>query len=397
MKSIGGSYRSGRLHPHILPVLVWLAAAVSVGMLFHHRSQRFEVLGIAQGNVREIAATCTGRLKSVPVQLFEEVHRGDVVAIINTVLDNEHLEAELATTSAEVQHLQAELAHTQEALLAEAANLETDRIVAQRRFSVDVENARLHVLELKTLLETDRMTLEDLQLNNQIFITRNISDQNDVAHYERQKMKVEYNVLAKKIEENEHLLAQAESDLEHARQRHDEFARRQLHPPPVDSALEVIRRAIKVQEQRMEELLARRTELVLKSPIDGVVSQILRRPVRRTGEGVVRQMMLREGEAVLEGDPILTVAESKTSEVIAWVKGERLGWVREGMTVELIKENKPAQIANSQVTYVGPIMEVMPQQLWAIPDIPEWGRPMLIPIPPGLNLIPGETVGVRGL
>jgi multidrug resistance efflux pump len=396
MKRIG-SYRTGRLHPHILPVLVWLVAAVGVGMLFHHRSQRFEVLGIAQGNVREIAATCTGRLKSVPVQLFEEVRKGDVVAIIDTVLDDEHLEAELATTSAEVQHLQAELAHTQQRLVAEAANMETDRIAAQRRFSVDVENARLRVLELKTLLETDRITLEDLQLDNQIFITRNLSDQNDVAHYERQKMKVEYNVLAKKIEENEHLLAQAESDLEQARQRQDEFAQRQLQHPPVDSALEVLRRAIKVQEQRVEELLARRVALVLKSPIDGVVSQILRRPVRRTGEGVVRQMLLREGEAVLEGDPILTVAEGKPSEVIAWVGGERLGRVREGMTVELIKENEPAQIVSSQVTYVGPIMEVIPQQLWAIPDIPQWGRPMLIPIPPGLKLIPGEMVGVRGL
>jgi multidrug resistance efflux pump len=396
MKRIS-SYRSGRLHPHTLPVLIWLVAVVGVGVLFHHRSQRFEVLGIAQGEVREIAATCTGRLKSVPVQLFEEVRKGDVVAVIDTVLDNEYLEAELATVSAEIQHLQAELVHTQETLLAEAANLETDRIVAQRRFSVDVENARLRVLELKTMLETDRIMLEDLQLNDQIFITRNLSDQNDATHYERQKMKVEYNALAKKIEENEHLLAQADSDLEQARQRRDEFAQRQLEYPAMDSALEVIHRAIKVQEQRMEELSARRVALVLKSPIDGVVSQILRRPVRRTAEGVVRQMLGRAGEAVLEGDPILTVANSKSSEIIAWVGGEHLGRVREGMVVKLIKENEPAQIASSQVTYLGPIMEVMPQQLWTIPDIPQWGRPMLIPIPPGLKLIPGETVGIRGL
>ncbi len=396
MKRISG-YRSGRLHPHVLPVLIWLVAAVGVGVLFHHRSQRFEVLGIAQGEVREIAATCTGRLKSVPVQLFEEVRKGDVVAVIDTVLDNEYLEAELATVSAEIQHLQAELVNTQETLLAEAANLETDRIAARRRFSVDVENARLRVLELKTMLETDRIMLEDLQLNDQIFMTRNLSDQDDTTHYERQKMKVEYNALAKKIEENEHLLAQADSDLEQARQRRDEFAQRQLEYPAMDSALEVIHRAIKVQEQRMEELSARRVALVLKSPIDGVVSQILRRPVRRTAEGVVRQMIGRAGEAVLEGDPILTVANSKSSEIIAWVGGEHLGRVREGMVVKLIKENEPAQIASSQVTYLGPIMEVMPQQLWIISDIPQWGRPMLIPIPPGLKLIPGETVGIRGL
>lgn len=396
MEKISG-YRGGRLSQHIVPVLIWLVAVTAVTGLFYHRSQRFEVLGMAQGEVREIAATCTGRLKSVPVKLFQEVHKGDVLAVIDTVLDNEHLEAELQTVSAEIQQLQAELIHTQETLLAEMANLETDKIAAQRRFTVDVENARLRVLELKTEIETDRIMLEQLQLDSQISMVRNLSDQNDTAYYERKKMKAEYETLAKKIEETEQLLAQAENDLQQARQRSDEFASRQTERPVIDSALNVIHSAIKVQEQRMQELLARRTALVLKSPIDGVVSQVLRRPVRRTGEGVVRQMFGTEGEAVLEGDPILTVASSESSEVIAWVSGEQLGRVKEGMTVQLIKETEPAQIASSQVAYLGPIMEVLPQRLWMVPDIPQWGRPMLIPIPPGLKLIPGETVGVRGL
>lgn len=391
------SYRGGRLSQHIVPFMIWLIAVAAVTGLFYHRSQRFELLGMAQGEVREIAATCPGRLKSVPVRLFQEVRKGDVLAVIDTVLDNEHLEAELTTVSAEIQYLQAELVHTQETLLAEAAGMETDRIAAQRRFAVDEENARLRVLELKATIETDRIMLEDLQLNSQIFMTRNLSDQDDAAYYERQKMKVEHDALAKKIEENGRLLAQAESDLRQAQQRRDEFVSRQQERPVLDSALGVIRSAIKVQEQRMEELLARRAALVLKSPIDGVVSQVLRRPVRRTGEGVVRQMLGKEGEAVLEGDPILTVAGSESSEVIAWVSGEYLGRVSEGMTVELIKETEPAQIASSQVAYLGPIMEVMPQQLWMVPDIPQWGRPMLIPIPPGLKLIPGETVGIKGL
>ena len=396
MERISG-YRGGRLSQHIVPVLIWLVAVTAVAGLFYHRSQRFEILGMAQGEVREIAATCTGRLKSVPVKLFEQVHKGDVLAVIDTVLDNEHLEAELDVVSAEIQHLRAELIHTQQTLLAEAANMETDKIAAQRRFAVDVESARLRVLELKAEIETDSVMLEDLQLDSQISMVRNLSDQNDTAYYERKKIKVEYDALAKKIEDNERLLAQAESDLQQARQRRDEFEARQPESPVVDSALNVIHSAIKVQEQRMQELLARRTALVLKSPIDGVVSQVLRRPVRRTSEGVVRQMLGSEGEAVLEGDPILTVASSNSSEVIAWVSGEQLGRIKEGMTVQIIKETEPAQIASSQVTYLGPIMEVLPQRLWVVPDIPQWGRPMLIPIPPGLKLIPGETVGVRGL
>ena len=196
------SFQSGRLRLHVLPVLVWLGVMACVVVLFRHRSQRFEILGIAQGQVRQVAASCTGRLKSVPVQLFQEVRKGDTVAVIDTVLDNEHLQAQLDTASAEIQRLTALLLPTQEIMLAEAANLETNWIADNRRFSVDVENTRIRILELKTLIETDRIMLEDLELNRKIFITQNISDQNDATLYELQRTKVERNALAKKIEES---------------------------------------------------------------------------------------------------------------------------------------------------------------------------------------------------
>ncbi len=391
------SYRSGRLHPHVLPVLVWLVAVVGVGVLFHHRSQRFEILGMAQGQVRQVASTCTGRLKSVPLELFQEVKKGDIVAIINTVLENEHLEGELAMARAKIQRLAAELVHTQETFVAEAANLESDRTEAQRRFYVDVENARLRVLELKTQLETNRIMLEDLELNTKIYLTQNFSDQNDVVYYALQKMKIERSMLAKKIEENERLLVQAKSDSEQARQRRDEFVQRQLQHPPLDSALEVIRRAINVQEQQVEMLLARSEPLVLRSPIDGIVIQVLGRPrdvaLRRPGELVVR----RAGEVVLPGETILTIAEAEPREIIAYASPKQLGLVRGGMAVQLVKNTEPAQIANSRVAHLGATLERMPECLWEIPNTPQWGHPMLIEIPLGMRLRAGEIVGIRGL
>jgi len=161
--------------------------------------------------------------------------------------------------------------------------------------------------------------------------------------------------------------------------------------------LEVTRRAVEVQEREIDRLLARREPLVLTAPIDGVVSQILRRPVRRTGEGVVRQMIRRAGEAVLDGEPILTVSATEPDEILTYARREQSGLVRVGMEVEIIKETEPAQIARSHIVYLGPIMEVMPQRLWIVPDIPGWGRPMLIKIPSGLKLLPGEVVGIKVL
>lgn len=384
----------GSLRLHILPVFIWLAAVAGVVALFQHRAQRFEVLGMAQGQVRQIATTCIGRLKSVPVGLFQNVKKGDTVAIIDTVLDNEHLEAELATVSAEVQHLMAQLVPAQETLLAEEADRKSDWIARYRRFSVDVEQARLNILEIKTLIETDRMLLEDWDLEVQV--SQELLDKKAVTSYDLQKAKVQYDALAKKIEENEKLLAGAEEDLKQAQLRRDEFARQQPHYPEVDSALEVIRKAIMVQEKLVEQLLARRTPLVLKSPIDGRVIQVHGRPrdvaLRRPGEVVLR----KDGEVVLAGEPILTIAETKPREIIAYAGLRQLGLIRQGMKVQLVKNTEPQQIATSEVTHLGATLERMPEYLWQVPNIPQWGRPILIRIPPGLKLLPGEVVGIRG-
>lgn len=391
------SYRPARLRLQILPFLVWLAAVAGVGMLFYHRSQRFEILGLAQGDVVQVAATCTARLKSVPVKLFQEVHKGDVVALLDTVRDDEHLEAELATANAEVQRLMAELAHTQQKLLAEAANIETDMTATQRRFFIDVENARLRVLELKTQVETDRAMFDDLELNARTYLVQNLSDQNDTAYYELKKMKGRRDVLAKKIEEDQLLLKQAESDLKQAEQRSDEFAALQPQHLPIDSALEVVRRQIKVQEKQIDELLIKREPVVLRAPIDGIVVQLHGRArdvaVWRPGEFVVRG----QDEVVLPGDSILSIAQGRPREVIAYAAQNQLSRLREGMVVQLVKNTEPAQIANSQVAYFGPTLERLPECLWQVPNIPQWGHPMLIPIPQGLKLMPGEMVGIRGL
>lgn len=382
--------RPGRLRLHLLPALIWLTAVAGVVGLFYHRSQSFEVIGIAQGQIRQIAAPYDGRIKSVYVQLFEKVQRGQTIA----VLDDEQIKAQIATISAEIKHLMAQIVPTQETLLSEAAVRETDKMTAQRRFSVDIENARLRILGLKTVLATDRMTLQNLAL--EMKIAEELINQDAIAPYELQKAQSAHGIVAKTIEENENLMEQAEQALKKAQQRYDEFAQHQLLHPLVDSSLAVIREAIKVQECLMDELLVQCEVLELKSPFDGVVIQIQKAnelAVHRPGEGDIR----RPGEVVMAGEPIVTIAEAKPRDIIAYLREDQLDWPTEGMSVELVKNNPPAQIARSQVSYFGPVVEVMPERLWQNRNIPQWGRPILIKIPPGLKLLPGEAVGIRGL
>jgi len=406
MKIISPTGYLSRLRRHIIPFLVWLSAVACVVGLFTRRSQRFEVLGIAQGQIRQIAVTCTGRLKSVPVSLFELVEVGQTLAVVDTVLDNEQLleaelKSQLAATTAEIEHLVAQLVPTHETLLASEADREINRAAEMRRFLIDVEQTRLQILSLRSQIASDRIILEDLAMETKI--VRDLLEQDAAAPYELEKAQVQYNALAKKIEEDEHLLEQAKSDLEQAQQRYDEYARKHLFHPSVDNALDVIRKEIGVQERLMDGLLSQlealksREALELKSPFDGVVVGMQANAnevaLRRPGENVLR----RPGEVVTAGDPIFAVAETEPSEIVAYVSEAQLGQVREKMPVELIKNTQPAQIAWSEVIFVGPTAELMPERLWRNIAIPQWGRPIIVNIPEGLELVPGEIVGIRGL
>ena len=388
-------HRSGRVFLRAMPIIVWLGALGCVIGLLYKKSQRFDVVGVAQGQVRQISATCTGRIKSVSVQLFEKVVAGQTLAVIDTVLENEPFQAQLSTIQAEIEHLTAQLVAIQESYKAE----ETDRQIGykadKRRFSVDIESARLRVLELTALLASDRIQLGDLDI--EFKISRQLLEEDVIEPYELEKAKVYYETLSKKIEENERLLEQSKSHLEKCIQRYDEYEQYTPYHPPADSALEVVRKAVKVQEQLMNELLARLQPLELKSPIDGVVIPIQPNAnevvLRRPGENVLR----RPGEVVTPGEPLFAVAEIEPRDIVAWVNEGQLNSIREGMSVELIKNTEPALMARSQTTYVAPLVEQIPSRLWANPTVPQWGRPILIEIPPGFELVPGELVRIRGL
>jgi multidrug resistance efflux pump len=391
MKSMSLGSILFRCRLHLLPVLVWLGALACVVALLSRRSQRFEVLGMAQGQTHEIAATCPARLSDVSVQLFDTVTKGQTVAVVDTVLEDEQpralLRAQLDTASAEIEHLAAQLVPTQDTLAAEEVDRQTARISDARRFAADVENAKLEKLRLTTLIETDKMTLEDLGWD--VKIDEQLVAKQAIAPYELQKARAQYNALAKKIDENERLLKQTDAALEKALQRKNEYAQVQPHQTSVDGALDVIHKGIAVQEKRMNELLARiesldsREALALKAPSGGVVSQVLHGP----------------SDVVLAGEPILTLTDPNVTGVIGYATENLMNQIHEGMAVELVKTSEPTkiQIERSEVVYVGPVVEQIPEQLWQYPNVPQWGRPFRVKAPAQMKLIVGERVGIRRL
>ncbi|MCX5645391.1 MAG: HlyD family efflux transporter periplasmic adaptor subunit [Phycisphaerae bacterium] len=400
-------YRLKRFYlRHAAPVMVWLVAVAAVVWLFHERVQRFEAVGIARGQVRQIAASSIGRIKEIPVQLFDPVKAGQPLAIVDTVTDSElveqaRLKAQLVTAGAEAERLSAELVPTQEKLRADGANMQMNQKDNGRRFEMDVDRARLRILDLQATVASQRVTLEGLAV--QVKISQKLFEEEAIVPLELEKIKVQYEGVATRVQEDERLLEQAKRALTLAEQRRAEFATHELPEPSEDAVLEAIRKQIEVQEKIMKGLLeqlaawAARRDVQLQSPIDGVVIPIPGQRndalQQRPGEEVMRHV----GEVVRAGDCILAVAEAKPTEIIMYVSEQQLGSLKERMPVELVKARTPAQIARSEIASIGPTIELMPQRLWRSPNLPQWGRPVLIGIPAGLELVPGEVVGIRGL
>jgi len=374
---------------HVLHVGVWLVAVAIVIWLFHQRTQRFQVVGIAQGQVRQVATNCAGRITSVSPQLFDRVVAGQAVAVVDTVLDNEHqeeiLRAQLGTISAKIAQLAAQLVPIQDELRASQADRETNRIADLRQFTLDVETARLRILELKAQLAQDRMTLAELA--SVMKEAEDLVEKKAVAPLEYERAKAQHDALAERIVENVRLLDETEASQAQAQERLDDYASRETFNPSAENALEPTRKEIAVQEGLMQEISAQlnaieqQRTLELTSPVDGIVSQLWRAP----------------GEAVIAGEPILTIAVTQPTEVIGYAMQGQLERVRENMVVEVARISAPTQAATSRVTYVGPAVVQMPEQLWQNPTMPQYGRPFKVKLPPELAVIPGEVVGIRGL
>lgn len=371
---------------HIMPVVVWLLAVVTVVGLFRQRAERFEVIGIAQSNSVNVASTCNGRLKSVPVQLFEEVRKGQILAVIDTVLDNELLKAELQAEQnillADIDRLTVELNSARRTYETDIQDRISDWTAQNRTFTADIVDAKLNVLTIEASLKPEQIRLKNLKLNNKIYLTRSNRTNTSSTPYELKKIQLEYDELAKKVESNHQLLDQARIELTQAQQRRQEYRTNYPEFASTDEqAEEVILKSVNVLEKRIDRLWVQREDLVLRAPFDGIV----------------KELPGKTGEAVTAGSVILTLAETTPSEILAYANQSPSNQIAEEMVVELIRNSDPPQIARSSVIHLGPAIEQLPNRLWRNPNVPQWGRPFLVGIPEGMDLIPGELVGVRKL
>ena len=373
---MGFRLKQGKLLTRVLPVFVWVVAIVLVGVLFLYQSETVQLKGIAFSHEQIINTTETGYIRSIPVKLYQEVKKGDTLAIIkeNTVAREEYdhslLLAERATAEAELEQLKAELIAAEDRLYLDKADRNNDITVTERRLAVDMERARLEALEIKADLGPDRLTLKDLEVELEI-VQRLVAEQAS-EEYELQKIQAQCDIFRESVAQKEVLLAQAEANYEAAMLRKDEFEQATpISPQLSDKELAPIRKAILVQERRLAEFIQQRDIIILTAPFDGVVNAL----------------NYKSGQTVVRGDPIMTIVNPTPDSITAWVSQKNIGQFAQNMKVKVISLNAPRQSFVSQISNMSPSLELIPQQLWRTPTVPEWGRSIQIPVQPSFACI----------
>jgi len=147
------------------------------------------------------------------------------------------------------------------------------------------------------------------------------------------------------------------------------------------SAQMVMQASINVQEEKLRLTEAELSPIVLRVPIDGVVSSILR----------------RSGEAVMAGEPILTITTGASDRIIAYMRQPLITEPKIGMSVQVWARSLKRQAAEATILQVGTQMEPIKHYLLPFSNnhVPEMGLPVLVSLPPSLKLLPGEIVDLR--
>lgn len=346
------NFNAGRWKRHAIPVIVWLLALLSAGMIFLKMNTKVEITGRVADFKTSVASFDRAIIKSLNIELYEPVKKGQVLGI----MDDSILRAELNLVKAELKLLQSTLALKKHS--------------TERKFLTDVESARLTILQLRSELEPDKIKLMNLDSDLKRYTA--LAAKGATTDETLKKTEFAYKELAKKIQINESRLKQSKVDLEAKRARAVDFEK----GTSFDGEVDYIRNALNVESLKLQDIEVRLKNLVLRAPIDGIVTRI----------------RSRVGDVVEPAEEVFVLVVSKSTEVLAYVSPEQLGLLNEGDDIVLRRANVAHGDLNLKINHLGPAVEELPKELWLHPKYAQYGVPVTVTLPEGNELIPGEII-----
>ncbi len=368
--SIGRRFRLWR--QQFLPIMVWSLAVAACVVLAKRQAQYIDAVGIVEVRNVVVAPLIDGTIHGMSVDVLDLVHSGDVVALMDDTL----VKSELMVAEAELGRLDAELQAESARIDLELANSNRDAMIDMRRLALDEEEARLEHLDRLISQETDRVTLQRLELRvaRQKSLTAEMID--DESVYDETRLL--HDALKTQIEENEAAIRLARVNIDTAKARRAEAETLGV-AVAANNFLAPFSEALTVQHKRIEEIKNRSIMLTLKAPMSGQVSTLFH----------------RTGETVLSGDPVMLISDTSSQRILAYVDQSSARKIKVDTEVEIHSRGYPTQIAQAKVVKVGSTIEEYPLALKGNSLMTRRGLPLLVTPLKADVFIPGEILDLR--
>ena len=243
-----------------MPLAVWLIA-VGVAYMLVQRQQVFvDAVGIVEAHTTFVAPLFDGTVKSLEVDLLDDVAAGDVVATMDDVL----IRSELNVAEMELDRvralLDAEIARFNQEQQVQQVAVQSD----SRSFLLNEEQARLDHLDRVSAHETDKIELERLSV--ELGRQKSMLEQSLIDNASYDVTRLAHEGLRVKIEKDRIAIAMAEQNIATASARREVLDGAEVPPSPVDAVLHALQADIVAQEAIVAEVKSRQEALALRRP-----------------------------------------------------------------------------------------------------------------------------------
>ena len=337
----------------LLPMVVLLGAVMTVAVLWKDNVAAPSMVGQAEAVLANVSSYKPGLLTGLTVSRFQKVKEGDVIGQV-MVTDPKILASSLAVIQSEIELLRVNM----------------DPIAKQQRTAMDYNQLQLEWMR-------DRARLASAKVNLQLAGTEYqrveaLYQDKIVAQRLYDQSKASKERLLNEVEELTALVEKAESNLK-LLQITNAPDLAIISTDPILAAINVQKTKLKLTEDELSPVL-------LKAPVDGVVTSIF----------------VRSGEAVVAGHPIIAIASETPVRIVGYLRVPILNEPKTGMPVEIRTRGAHRGIGRAKVVDVGAQMEPIPQAMLSSAKLngSELGLPVDISLPANLKIRPGELVDI---
>lgn len=335
-----------------LPLLIFLIAGIGVIFLWNDKVSSPGMIGQAIAGQAEIRSPGSGILIHFHHQPFDRVFEGQLLGQIFPG-DSLLLEARIGEARAEIERIEQSL----------------DVVAGEQRTRISLEELRIDLV--RTRIALAETTLRKNLTEAEFFRLKELWNRELIAEQEFERAETELDLL--QLQENEltALIADLEERVEELEQFSGYASRSDRDP---------VLAAVKVQEQRIEVLVAEMMPIPVYSSIAGLISRIA----------------VNSGEYVTAGTPLTYIDSSEAEYVVGYVRQPISVEPRQGMSVQISTRRPGRESFVSEISRLGASMERIDEQLQRPGTFSESGLPVKISLSGSeeIRLIPGEIVDI---